>query len=343
MTPGVLKDDHLPFVSIIVACRSIDAYVKECIFESLQLDYPSFELIVLPDGAEDLREARVRVLPTGRVPPSDKRNLGVEVAKGEIIAFIDGDAYPTRDWLGNAVKYFADQSIVAVGGPGLTPESDLMMQQASGEILSSFLGAGPLSFRHSAKLARRSDDLPTVNLIVRRASFRLIGGFDSSCWPGEDTKFCRDLVYGLGKEALYAPDVQVFHHRRRLFRDHLKQIAGYGLHRGYFSKKFPENSRRPLYFVPSAIAIALPTFLLVGYLDKSLQLVSLIPLIVYVGSIAATAAVIGLRRRNVVLAGAVFLGAIATHLCYGAYFIKGLLSKKIDTNTSGYKSNIRHP
>jgi cellulose synthase/poly-beta-1,6-N-acetylglucosamine synthase-like glycosyltransferase len=336
-------EDNLPFVSIIVACRTIDPYVKECIFECLQLDYPIFELIVLPDGAEDVRDVRVKVQPTGKVPPSVKRNLGVDKARGDFIAFIDGDAYPTRDWLRNAVRYFEDQDIVMVGGPGFTPESDTIMQQASGEILSSFLGAGPLTFRHSAKLARKSDDLPTVNMIVRRTSFKQVGGFDSTYWPGEDTKFCRDLVYGLGKEALYAPNVRVFHHRRRLFCEHLKQIAGYGLHRGYFSKKFPENSRRPLYFVPSAIVIALPTFLLAGYLDKSVQFISLIPLILYSGSVATAAAVIGLRRRNIVLAGVVFLGAIATHLCYGAYFIKGLISKQIDTNTSGYKSNIRHP
>src|SRR5207245_5516474 len=150
------------------------------------------------------------------------------------------------------------------------------MQKASGEILSSFLGAGPLSFRHSAKLPRKCDDLPTVNLIVRRSTFKEIGGFNSEYWPGEDTKFCLDLVYGLGMDALYAPDVLVYHHRRVLFVPHLKQIAGYGLHRGYFSKKFPENSRRPLYFIPSILAVGMPALLIVALFDQGLRALSVL-------------------------------------------------------------------
>jgi len=324
----------------VVACRAIDSYTKECIRECLKLNYPQFELLVLPDHAEELSDSRIRVLPTGAVKPSDKRNIGVDAANGEVVAFIDGDAYPNKDWLKNALKYFDDPKVAAVGGPGLTPETDNTMQKASGEILSSFLGAGPLSFRHSAKLPRKCDDLPTVNLIVRRSTFKEMGGFNSAYWPGEDTKFCLDLVYGLGKDALYAPDVMVYHHRRLLFRPHLKQIAGYGLHRGYFSKKFPETSRRILYFIPTIFVLGVPVILLVGYLFESVRLLSLFPLIVYLVLIAIGAMIVGFKRRSPNLVAPVFLGAVATHLWYGAYFLRGLLSRKIDTPSASYKSNI---
>lgn len=333
--------EELPSVSVVVACKSIDPYVKECIFESLQLDYPSFELIVLPDQAENLNIDRVKEIPTGHISPSDKRNLGVESAKGELIAFIDGDAYPAREWLRNGVKYFDDEDVAAVGGPGLTPSSDDLTQQASGEILSSFLGAGPLSFRHSAKLARRSDDLPTVNLIVRRSSFERVRGFDTSYWPGEDTKFSRDIVFGLEMRALYAPDVRVFHHRRHIFREHLEQVAGYGLHRGYFSKKFPENSRRPLYFLPSGLVIGSPVLLTIAYFNSSLAFFSTLPIILYAVAVGLAASLIGLRHRSFKLSLLVFSGVIATHVWYGIYFLKGLLSKKIGPNPTSYKSNIR--
>jgi GT2 family glycosyltransferase len=266
--------------------------------------------------------------------------MGVKEAKGEFIAFVDGDAYPDRNWLKNSLKYFDDSKVAAVGGPGLTPESDNTMQRASGEILSSFLGAGPLSFRHSTSFPRKSDDLPTVNLIVRRSTFQELGGFSTLYWPGEDTKFCRDLVYGLGKEALYAPDVVVYHHRRVLFGPHLKQIAGYGFHRGYFSKKLPENSRRPLYFIPSLLVLGLPAILILGYLDVGQRVLFLIPLLAYACAVAIGAILVGIRRRSASLMGAVFLGAVATHLWYGTFFLKGLLSRKIDTHSTSYKSNI---
>ncbi len=336
----ILPHKDSPLVSIIVACKAVDSYTKECIQGCLQLDYPQFELLVLPDYPENISEGRVRLLPTGPVKPSEKRNVGVNAAKGEVVAFIDGDAYPDKNWLKNCLKYFRDPKVAAVGGPGLTPQSDNTMQKASGEILSSFLGTGPLSFRHSAKLPRKCDDLPTVNMIVRRSTFKEMGGFDSSYWPGEDTKFCRDLVYGFGGDALYAPDVMVYHHRRLLFRPHLKQIAGYGLHRGYFSKKFPENSRRPLYFVPTLLVLGIPALLLLGYVEESVRFLSLFPLLAYFLLVGIGALIIGLRRRNPNLVGPVFLGAVATHFCYGTYFLKGLLSRKIDTHSASYKSNI---
>lgn len=327
------REQSFPFVSVVVACKTIDSYVKECAQESLRLEYPSFEVLLLPDYDSDFQETGVRVLPTGPIPPSEKRNIGVKSSKGDIVAFIDGDAYPARDWLGNAAKHFLSLRVAAVGGPGLTPESDDVMQKASGEILSSLIGGGPLSFRHRPKGPRGTDDLPSVNLIVRKSVFNELGGFNSSYWPGEDTKFCRDIVYGLKMDILYAPDVRVFHHRRELFRPHLKQIAGYGFHRGLFSKKFPENSRRPLYFLPSVLALGLPIIILLGYLRPALMPLSISVTAAYFLIVLISALGVGLKHKDVVVGAAFFVGAIATHLWYGAYFIKGLLSRGVDTHT----------
>ncbi|MFQ6136538.1 MAG: glycosyltransferase [Candidatus Hydrothermarchaeales archaeon] len=55
--------------------------------------------------------------------------MGIENSAGELLAFIDSDAYPRKDWLKNAVKYFSNPEIAAVGGPGLTPEEDNTLQK----------------------------------------------------------------------------------------------------------------------------------------------------------------------------------------------------------------------
>jgi len=318
-----------PTVSIIVACKEFDPYVLQCVDESKKLDFQNFEMIVLPDSDSGMKETGVTVLSTGPIPPSEKRNIGAEKSKGEILAFLDGDAYPARDWLRNAVRHLQDNSVVAVGGPSITPETDEIMQRASGEILSSYVGSGPLSLRNSKKGARRCDDLPSVNLIVRKESFDRIGGFDSSFWPGEDTKFCRDLARIEENGLLYAPDVQVFHHRRALFGPHLKQIAGYGLHRGYFSKRFPENSRKITYFIPAGLLVALATSVALLFTRGILNMLALAFLAAYFAILLVNSSIVGLRRKNARLASMVFLGAVATHICYGAYFVKGLLSRNL--------------
>ena len=110
-----------PIVSIIIPCKGVDQYTKESIKGCGQLDYPNFEIILLPDYSTDTIEG-VKVIATGPVSPGIKRNLGVKNSNGEFCAFIDNDAYPRGDWLTNALKYLEDQEVGGVGGHGLTPE-----------------------------------------------------------------------------------------------------------------------------------------------------------------------------------------------------------------------------
>jgi hypothetical protein len=67
----------------------------------------------------------------------------------------------------------------------------------------------------------------------------------------KDTKLCHDLVYKNKKKILYVPNMIVWHSRREGLASHLKQIGGYGIHRGYFVKKYPQTSLRLKYFIPT--------------------------------------------------------------------------------------------
>ncbi len=112
------------------------------------MDYPNFEIILLPDYSVETIDG-VKVITTGSVSPGVKRNIGVKNSNGEFCAFIDNDAYPRRDWLTNALKYFEDLEVGGVGGPGLTPDG-WFMQKAGGYVLSSFM-VGNLSSRYKTK------------------------------------------------------------------------------------------------------------------------------------------------------------------------------------------------
>ena len=123
-----------PLVSIIIPCKDVDDYTRECIEYCRRLDYPNFEIILLPDYSTEAIDG-VKVIATGPVAPGVKRNIGVKNSNGEFCAFIDNDAYPRSDWLTNALKYFEDPEVGGVGGPGLTPEADGFMQKAGGYVL----------------------------------------------------------------------------------------------------------------------------------------------------------------------------------------------------------------
>ena len=134
---------HLLF-SIIIPVKNKNDYLIENIENCLNLSYPNFEILVFPDSYFDFDNPKVRIIPTGEIGPAEKRDLAIKHAKGEVLAFLDDDAYPDKHWLDYAAKYFNNDNngIAAVCGPAVTPKSDGLMQQLSGEIYSSSIACG---------------------------------------------------------------------------------------------------------------------------------------------------------------------------------------------------------
>lgn len=307
-----------PSVSIIIPCKNIDAYTSECVEKCKQLDYESFEIILLPDSENEQIEG-VKTIVTGPVSPGAKRNMGVKNSNAEFCAFIDNDAYPRSDWLTNALKYFEDLTVGGVGGPGLTPEADGFMQKAGGYVLSSFM-VGSLSSRYKTKNCFESNDIHSCNFIAIKAAVEKAGGWNEKYWPGEDTLMCL-AIKKIGKKLLESSDIVVYHHRRSLFKQHLRQHSRFGEHRGFFVKKYPENSVKLTYFLPSLLVITLVIGSFLSLIIPSFVYVFLFGISVYlIASLVAAA----LQTKNFTLAFTVWLGIIVTHLVYGLYFLSGL-------------------
>jgi glycosyltransferase involved in cell wall biosynthesis len=307
-------------VSIIIPCIRIDDYTRQCIEHCKQLDYGNYEIVLLPDVESD-RVDGVKVIPTGSVSPGAKRNIGIANSFGEICAFIDSDAYPKNDWLKNAVRYFGVSEVAAVGGPGLTPDEDSLMQKASGFVLSSFM-VGNLSKRYKSKHTRESDDIHSCNFIARKSFLKEIGGWNEEYWPGEDTLICRGIKK-IGMRMVEAPDVVVYHHRRPLFLKHLRQVSSYGLHRGFFAKRFKETSRRLSYFLPSLFILFLVGGGIVSFVYPIFRWIFGAVLLAYVVLALAAA----MPSRKLILP--VWLGIMATHMVYGTFFLIGLVKKEL--------------
>ncbi|MCX6000368.1 MAG: glycosyltransferase, partial [Chloroflexi bacterium] len=298
---------------------------RESVRHCQSLDYPAFEILLLPDEPPDTAFPGVRVIPTGPVGPSEKRDLALNHASGEILAFIDDDAYPAKSWLKEAVKHFQDDNVAAVGGPAVTPPDDSLLRRASGFVLSSFMGSASMVLRYVPRKERTVDDCPSCNFLIRKSVFRELGGFNSLFWPGEDTKLCLEITHRLHKEIIYDPRVLVYHHRRKLFGPHLKQVWRYAVHRGYFAKKFPETSRRVSYLLPSIFFLGVIFGLPASFLNPMLRTVFLTVVSLYLG----LALLSSLPARDIRAVPLVFSGIVATHLTYGAGFLRGLLTRRL--------------
>jgi len=163
-----------------------------------------------------------------------------------------------------------------------------------------------------------------------------LGGFDTEYWPGEDTKLCLEITKKLNMKILYIPDVLVYHHRRELFRSHLKQIWSYAVHRGFFAKKFPETSLKLSYFLPSilvaSLAIGIPLSIIdivigipftIGNYDLSTLFSFPISAYILISLIPAV------KTKSLRMAIFVILGIIFTHIFYGIGFLRGLLARSL--------------
>src|SRR5437870_13131615 len=143
-----------PFVSILIPCKTIDKEVSRCLSHYAQLDYDTYEIVLLPDVESPVEG--VRVIATGQVTPGKKRNIGAANTKSEILAYIDADAYPRSDWLRSAIYHLQETSVGAVGGPGLTPPGSDNFSLGQDTILSSFM-VGGLSSRYGGKEEIQTD------------------------------------------------------------------------------------------------------------------------------------------------------------------------------------------
>ena len=268
--------------------------------------------------------AFVRIIPTGAVSPGKKRDIAVKCAKGDILAYIDDDVFPDKAWLKEAVKNFAAPEVAAVGGPAITPPLDSFLQRVSGRIYESIAVSGNFRYRYVAGKRRYVDDYPSCNFIVRKSVMEETGGFNTDFWPGEDTKLCLDITKKLGKKIVYDPKVLVYHHRRPVFMPHLRQIASYALHRGYFVKRYPQTSLRISYFIPTFLVAYITTGGLASLSMPCVREIYLVSFYVY-----CCAVLISSISRDIRLIPLVFLGTVLTHFVYGINFLRGIFSSRL--------------
>lgn len=315
--------------SIIMPVRKINDFVKESISYIKKLKYENFEVIILTDEFENynFEDERFRLIGVGPIGPGEKRNIGAKASFGDVLAFLDDDAFPSPDWLDVAKSVFTRSSVYAVGGPAVTPIKVSIEEKVAGRVLESWLCSGPTGYRYFPDRKRLVKDFPSVNLFVKREAFFSVGGFPIDFWPGEDTKLCLDLVEKFGSDIWYEPNLVVFHHRRELFVPFLKQLSRYGRHRGQFARIFPKTSRLPGYFIPSLFILGLLFGPVVIYFLKPLALVyfSFITIYLFV-LLMESLRVIALE--NNLYAGLLFVvGAFETHIVYGINFVYGYFKR----------------
>lgn len=307
-------------VSVIIAVKNSALTIRRCIDSVLAALRPGDDIIVVDDGSTDstpeiLRSfgSRIRLITnTSSRGPAYSRNLAVKEARGELVAFTDGDCIVDKNWLSELSGRLSDCDVVSAGGVQKVPDDDTEFSKLVGSFLAR---AGFLSeyVRRSGPAGSyRVNHNASCNVIYRRESFLAAGGFLQGLWPGEDVDLDRRLVKK-GGIILFVPAAVVYHYRAATLKNFVRMMVRYGwaqavlvrLH-GFF---------RPVQFVPLIGLAVIASFLIFGSAA------------VYIIHIAVTAALIwsGFNIRLAALGAAAF-AAWNWGFLKGMFFpVKGLI------------------
>ena len=200
---------RFPFVSVIVPTRNRGEILAFTLDALARQVYPSdrMELLVIDNSSTDDTEAvvgrwaaalpfPVRFQRKENKGPASSRNLGAQLARGEVLAFTDSDCLPSPAWLRSAVAALEPGVGVVTGPIALQRTADTHFfwnSQLDPEVWDSGL------YR-------------TANLVVRKAVFEEVSGFDESyalgprgqLMGGEDT----DLGWRIRRSGLRAVFVE---------------------------------------------------------------------------------------------------------------------------------------
>ncbi len=314
--------------SFIIPVKEINDYIRETVSKILEIERDDFEIVIYPNEKNSESWPKTKQIASGPGGPAMKRNLAIKDAQGEILIFVDDDAYPKSDLLEILDRDFKDKNIIAVGGPAVTPDDDNFWQKVSGSVfLSSFSGGFPERYVPVGK-KRFINDWPSVNLSIRKNNFQLAKGFNSEYWPGEDTKLCIDLLKENQGKIIYDPELIVYHHRRQGLQAHLKQVGNYGIHRGFFAKKYPETSLKLKYFVPSLFVAFIIIGAIASIFSKIIFNLYLLGWGIYILSYIKTFLDIYKYEKNILIIFNTFYYIFLTHIWYGIRFLQGFIFTK---------------
>ena len=182
-------------ISVIIPVYNSEKYLEKCIDSILGQTFQDFELLLIDDGSTDssgeicdryaVHDSRIKVLhkPNGGV--SSARNIGIELALGDWITFVDSDDWVESNYLSTMISHVVDGVDIVISYPRtFTPNSyDLPAEHYEGlisaenfSLLFSECGMGKYTYSVT-KLYRRT--------FINKEKLR----FDETLSMGEDHIF----------------------------------------------------------------------------------------------------------------------------------------------------------
>lgn len=121
----IAPENRTELISVIVTAYNIAPYLERGVNSVLNQTYRNLEIILVDDGSTDggeeicdrlaEKDDRLIVIHKENKGPGDARNVGMDIAKGSFIGFVDGDDWIDADMyermLAEALEHQADMAV----------------------------------------------------------------------------------------------------------------------------------------------------------------------------------------------------------------------------------------
>lgn len=201
-------------VSVVVPAYNVEKTISKTIGSIIQQTHKNLEILVVDDKSTDntilelksINDTRIKLIAKEiNTGVSDTRNIGVNNATGEVIAFIDGDDYWNKMFIEETLSYMIKNNTV-VGGARITK----LEGQSSRVVGASTI---PLSEGNQVvdyfDIAFKEPVFSMSSIIVNKNTFLEVGGFNKHYYSGEDHEFYAKLALK-GEFSLYNQPLAVY-------------------------------------------------------------------------------------------------------------------------------------
>ncbi len=183
--------------------------LRRCLaaLDEQRIDGIPFEIIVVDNGSRELPAALCASFKGVRLEreltpgPGPARNRGVEVARGELLAFIDADCFAQPGWVASIVGYMASHPHISFLG------GDIRIAPADPAALTAIEAYESVYSYRMQSYVEREGFAASGNMAVRRHVFRLVGGFGGIS-SMEDTEWGKRATR-MGYRIAYLPQARV--------------------------------------------------------------------------------------------------------------------------------------
>ena len=141
---------NMELISVIVPVYNTAKYLRRCVKSILRQTYRDLEIILVDDGSMDAsgmicdqlaaEDTRVKVIHQENAGVSAARNAGLEVAKGELIAFADSDDYAHPELIERLYQLLRDSCADISSCEYTSDEAELKCNREATPITFDYVG-----------------------------------------------------------------------------------------------------------------------------------------------------------------------------------------------------------